>query len=84
MNTYFHAKSLAEACVDALSRPRAGCAANGKAFRIVRLSTIGPAVEFPSKGWGSGHTSSPLCAAIAAEVVEDTDTIVEGAGLDGE
>lgn len=83
VNTYFHAKSLAEASVDALSRPRAGCEPHGKAFRIVRLSTIGPAVAFPSRGWGSGHTSSPLCAAIAADVVEDTESIVSGAGLDG-
>ena len=57
---------------------------DGKAIRIVRLSTIGPAIEFPSRGWGSGHTSSPLCAAIAAEVIEDTTSLVEGAGLDGE
>ncbi|PWN46660.1 hypothetical protein IE53DRAFT_391171 [Violaceomyces palustris] len=82
VNTYFHAKTLAEGCVNALFTQQAGRKLHRKAARIFRLSTIGPAVDFPRKGWGAGHPSSPVCAALAAEKVKDLSALVDGAFLD--
>lgn len=85
-NTYLHAGSLAEAVVNALLAPQAGQALHGKAARIFRLATLGPVAEFPNAGWGSGHPSSPVSAAVAAEPFDYEDLnlwMPEGAALDG-
>jgi hypothetical protein len=52
-----HAKTIAEGIVDAIGRSEAGRPASKISWRILRLSTIGPAASFPSPGWGAGHTS---------------------------
>ena len=85
-NTYLHAGSLAETVVNALLSPQRGRRGHGKAARIFRLATLGPAAEFPSPGWGSGHPSSPVSAAVAAEPFDDEDLrpwMPAGAALDG-
>ncbi|KAF8970950.1 male sterility protein-domain-containing protein [Flammula alnicola] len=71
-NTYLHAKSIAEGIVNAVGRD----ASKNVAWRILRISTLGPALSFPTPGWGAGHTSSPLCASIAAEVVDNPTSIL--------
>ena len=81
VNTYFHAKTYAEACVNSLFTSQVGRKIHGKTCRIVRLATLGPALEFPRPGWGSGHPSSPVCAALAAKVVS-RDSVTREAGLD--
>ncbi|KAM0749939.1 hypothetical protein T439DRAFT_357452 [Meredithblackwellia eburnea MCA 4105] len=68
-NTYLHAKSIAEGLVNAVGRPQAGRPTPKVNWRIVRLATVGPAVQFPFPGFGAGSPSSPVCSAIAAEVV---------------
>ncbi|UZJ55729.1 hypothetical protein CBS101457_005049 [Exobasidium rhododendri] len=82
VNTYFHAKTLAEGCVNALFVPQNGRTHHGKAARILRLSTIGPSISFPRPAWGAGHPSSPLCAALAAEEIKDISIFADGAFLD--
>lgn len=84
VNTYFHAKTIAEGCVNALWAPQNGRALHGKSARILRLSTIGPSIAFPRPAWGAGHPSSPLCAAIAAVELPDMSHFADGAFLDGE
>ncbi|KAI9309891.1 hypothetical protein DFJ73DRAFT_945371 [Zopfochytrium polystomum] len=82
-NTYFEAKTYAESFVNNLFTPQVGRNLHGKACRIVRLATLGPAVRFPRKAWGAGHPSSPVCAAIAAHVVGDEEQLIgPNVGLD--
>ncbi|KAJ1036287.1 hypothetical protein NDA18_000152 [Ustilago nuda] len=54
---------------------------HGKTCRIVRLATLGPAIDLPRDAWGAGHPSSPICAALAAQVV-DPKMIFPTSGLD--
>ncbi|KAL8292393.1 hypothetical protein RQP46_001005 [Phenoliferia psychrophenolica] len=68
-NTYLHAKSITEGLVNAIARPQAGRPKSKINWRVVRLATVGPAVAFPYPGYGAGSPSSPVCSAIAAEVV---------------
>ncbi|KXS19037.1 hypothetical protein M427DRAFT_67590 [Gonapodya prolifera JEL478] len=70
VNSYFESKTYAESTVNTLFTAQAGRKPHGKTARIVRLATLGPAAEFPRPGWGSGHPASPICAALAAEQVE--------------
>ncbi|KIS66431.1 uncharacterized protein UMAG_05422 [Mycosarcoma maydis] len=81
VNTYFQAKTYAESCVNSLFTSQVGRKLHGKACRIVRLATLGPAIDFPRPAWGAGHPSSPVCAALAAQVV-DPSLVFPNAGLD--
>lgn len=81
VNTYFTAKTYAEACVNSLFTSQVGRKLSGKTCRIVRLATLGPALDFPRNAWGAGHPSSPVCAALAAEI-SDPKLAIPGAGLD--
>ena len=86
-NTYLQAKALGENCVNALFQQQAGQPLHRKAVRILRLATLGPAVEFPHPGWGSGWQSSPLSAILATESVSlepMRSWIPDNAALDGE
>lgn len=84
VNTYFHAKTIGEGCVNAIFTPQNGRALHSKAARILRLSTIGPSLNYPRPAWGAGHPSSPLCAAIAAVPLQSLSHLADGAFLDGE
>ncbi|GAC93613.1 NRPS-like enzyme [Pseudozyma hubeiensis SY62] len=81
VNTYFQAKTYAESCVNSLFTSQVGRKLHGKTCRIVRLATLGPAIDFPRDAWGAGHPSSPVCAALAAHVA-DPNIIFPNAGLD--
>ncbi|SJX65858.1 uncharacterized protein SRS1_16412 [Sporisorium reilianum f. sp. reilianum] len=81
VNTYFQAKTYAESCVNSLFTSQVGRKLHGKTCRIVRLATLGPAIDFPRNAWGAGHPSSPVCAALAAQVA-DPNIIFPNAGLD--
>jgi len=81
VNTYFQAKTYAESCVNSLFTSQVGRKLHGKTCRIVRLATLGPAIDFPRDAWGAGHPSSPVCAALAAQVV-DPELVFENSGLD--
>jgi len=52
-----HAKTIAEGVVNAIGRTQGGRPASKVNWRILRLSTVGPAISFPVPGWGAGHTS---------------------------
>lgn len=72
--------------MNTLFTPQAGRTLHGKAARILRLATLGPAAEFPSSGWGAGHASSPVSAAIAADPIDPValaSWMPEGAFLEG-
>ncbi|KAH8883077.1 hypothetical protein GQ53DRAFT_664826 [Thozetella sp. PMI_491] len=69
-NSYLQAASIAESCVNAIFSPQAGQVIHGKAARIIRLATLGPAAEFPRPGWGVGHPSSPISAGISAKTFD--------------
>ncbi|KAJ1027669.1 hypothetical protein NDA16_002008 [Ustilago loliicola] len=81
VNTYFQAKTYAESCVNSLFTSQVGRKLHGKTCRIVRLATLGPAIDFPRDAWGAGHPSSPVCAALAAQVV-DPSIVFPNSGLD--
>ncbi len=81
VNTYFQAKTYAESCVNSLFTSQVGRKLHGKTCRIVRLATLGPAIDFPRIAWGAGHPSSPVCAALAAQCA-DPNIIFPNAGLD--
>lgn len=81
VNTYFQAKTYAESCVNSLFTSQVGRKLHGKSCRIVRLATLGPAVDFPRAAWGAGHPSSPVCAALAAQCASPS-IIFPNAGLD--
>ncbi|CDS82027.1 uncharacterized protein SPSC_00209 [Sporisorium scitamineum] len=81
VNTYFQAKTYAESCVNSLFTSQVGRKLHGKTCRIVRLATLGPSIDFPRNAWGSGHPSSPVCAALAAQTA-DPNIIFPNAGLD--
>ncbi|SPO29121.1 uncharacterized protein UTRI_06070 [Ustilago trichophora] len=81
VNTYFQAKTYAESVINSLFTSQVGRKLHGKTCRIVRLATLGPAIDFPRIAWGAGHPSSPVCAALAAQCAEP-DIIFPNAGLD--
>ncbi|SOV01968.1 uncharacterized protein UDID_08261 [Ustilago sp. UG-2017a] len=81
VNTYFQAKTYAESCVNSLFTSQVGRKLHDKTCRIVRLATLGPAIDFPRDAWGAGHPSSPVCAALAAQVV-DPKIVFPNSGLD--
>ena len=86
-NTYLQAKALGENCVNSLfQQQQFGQLRHRKAVRILRLATLGGAVEFPRAGWGSGWQSSPISAILATESIprESLQTLLpENAVLDG-
>ena len=85
-NTYLQVKCFAENCVSALLAPQPGQPRHGKVVRILRLTTLSPAVEFPRPGWGAGRLSSPISGIIAAKKIprEYLDSwMPEDAVLDG-
>ncbi|KAJ1576564.1 hypothetical protein NDA11_000110 [Ustilago hordei] len=81
VNTYFQAKTYAESCANSLFTSQVGRKLHGKTCRIVRLATLGPAIDLPRDAWGAGHPSSPVCAALAAQVV-DPKIVFPNSGLD--
>lgn len=81
VNTYFQAKTYAESVINSLFTSQVGRKLHGKTCRIVRLATLGPAIDFPRIAWGAGHPSSPVCAALAAQCA-DPNIIFPNAGLD--
>jgi len=86
-NTYLQAKALGENCVSSFFKQQAGRAVHQRTVRILRLATLGPAVEFPHPGWGSGWQSSPISAIIATESVPRESLpgwLLDDAALDGE
>ena len=66
VNTYFQAKTYAESVINSLFTSQVGRKLHGKTCRIVRLATLGPAIDFPRVAWGAGHRKPSRVAGLLA------------------